>query len=354
MKLPRDIWAEPPGGQDPVARRKERRLKVGTVVASTLVGVLALGGPGLYISLNESTAASTEDAVSEFRAATGSEDPAERAGPKGSGKRRGDRSGKGPQPAQGSPGKEKPGRSAPAHAAPAAPGGDKTAGSQPADAPQPNRAAKEPKKSDPQGPAVPKAQTAPPEEGVYTWSVDGYEKAPGVHRQLPSRSHRIITNEGGNRWTEHHVFSEQREQWFGLMISGEGVSAWEVRNRVEMGPVEVDKTVVFNPHMFVSRLPLKVGQTWQGSWEGRTSGEYRGRSFERTTSDMEGGAGEVWGTEVVMQMRGEVEGSNITRSWVSPKNRLVVKQYQKMNVTSGPGEYQSEWTGQVESLTPQT
>jgi hypothetical protein len=53
-------------------------------------------------------------------------------------------------------------------------------------------------------------------------------------------------------------------------------------------------------------------------------------------------------------MRGDVEGTTTVRSWVSPENRLVVKQYQDSRVTTGPGEYHSEWTGQLMSLHPQT
>ena len=191
-----------------------------------------------------------------------------------------------------------------------------------------------------------------PDEGVYEWRIDGFEEIPGTHRELPERSNRIITHEEGYAWTEHHIYSEQKEQWFGLVNTQEGVAATTVRNRVVFGPVTNDKTVVFDPMMFVSRFPLKVGQEWEGKWSGKTSGEYTGRTFERTTMAIGGKEVEVWGTEVHMTMRGDIEGTNITRSWVAPDYFMVVKQYQETRVKSGPADYYSEWTGQVLSLEP--
>ncbi len=202
------------------------------------------------------------------------------------------------------------------------------------------------------GPAQPTSRAH--KSGVYSWEVEGYEQAPGVRRDLPSRSHRVITHQGASAWTEHHIFSEEREQWMNLNVAPEGVTVTSVRNRVVMGPVTVDKTVTYNPAVFVARFPPKVGRTWEGSWSGRTSGEYTARTFDHTTLVIAGEEVEVWASEVIMYMRGEVEGRVITRSWYSPKYRLLVKQYQNMDAKTGPGEYRSEWTGQVVSLQPQT
>lgn len=192
-----------------------------------------------------------------------------------------------------------------------------------------------------------------PEEGVYTWNIDGYEEASGgMRRELPKRSHRMITHARANGWVEHHVFSEQREQWFELDRSDAGFSTSAVRNRVEFGPVEVDRTVVFTPPVRGARAPFRVNETWSGSWRGRTSGEYTARIFEHTTLLIGGERVEVWGSQVEMHMRGEVEGDVLTRSWIAPDLGLVVKQYQRMSAESGPGSYRSEWTGQLSSLDP--
>lgn len=191
-----------------------------------------------------------------------------------------------------------------------------------------------------------------PRDGVYAWAIDGYEQAPGIRRDLPSRSHRVITLRGRNAWTEHHMFSEEREQWMDISVSSKGVEVSAVRNRVQMGPVEVDNTVNFDPPVFVARYPSKVGESWKGSWSGRTSGTYTARTFDHTTVVIKGEEVEVYASEVIMDMQGEVEGRVVTTSWYSLRYRMVVKQSQKMDVETGPGNYRSEWSGQVLSLDP--
>ena len=139
--------------------------------------------------------------------------------------------------------------------------------------------------------------------------------------------------------------------WFDLSASEEGVSSHSSRNHVEMGPVTVDRTVTFNPPVAVSRAPFKLGETWKGSWSGKTSGTYTARTFEHTWLTIDGERVEVWGAEVSMTMKGEVSGTVLTRTWVAPKYSLAVKQYQRTDVESG-GSYFSEWTGQTLTLKP--
>lgn len=336
----RDIWSVPPGGLPPAARHSH--LKAG--IAFGVVVALSIGGSLTYASMKRSTAVSAEDALAEFTADNkATAKPVERepirpasrekkASARKSTRERQSRSDTGPSLAASAPrasSSDQPESSASSGGArPAAPSKQRK--------PEANR------------------QDAPPEEGVYAWAVDGYEQAPGIRRDLPSRSHRVITYRGRNAWTEHHIFSEQREQWMNPAISEEGVMAHSVRNRVEMGPIEEDNTIVFDPVMFVARYPSLVGQTWGGSWSGKTSGSYTARTFEKSTVVIEGEEIEVYASEVIMDMRGEIEGQAITRSWYSVEHRMVVKQYQKLDVTSGPGDYRSEWTGQVLSLQPQT
>jgi hypothetical protein len=120
-----------------------------------------------------------------------------------------------------------------------------------------------------------------------------------------------------------------------------------------MGPVTVDRTVTFDPFLYVSRFPMQAGQTWDGRWDGPTRGTYTGQTIDHGTLTIDGKTIEVYVTEVEMQLRGEVEGRVLTRSWVAPEYSMVVKQYQESDVKSGPGDYYSEWEGQVASLQPQ-
>lgn len=333
----RDIWSTPPGGLAPAAGRSHLK----SAIAFVVVAALSIGGSLMYASMKKSTAVSAEDALAEFAAANGIDDePAKRQPAKARATRGKQRS----RTIEARRGQAKERIAAAPSSSDARPArGSSRPAAAPAGSAAPNN---RPKPASSTG-------VAPPEDGVYAWSVDGYEQAPGIRRDLPSRSHRVITHEGKDAWSEHHIFSEEREQWMNLSVSPEGVMARSVRNRVEMGPVEVDNTVVFDPVMFVARYPSKVGQTWRGSWSGDTSGSYTARTFEKTTVVIEGEPIEVYASEVVMDMRGEVEGRVITRSWYSLQHRMVVKQYQKLDVTSRPGDYRSEWTGQVLSLQPQ-
>jgi hypothetical protein len=151
---------------------------------------------------------------------------------------------------------------------------------------------------------------------------------------------------------EHHIFSNKREEWFELNRADSVLRTSAVRNRVEFGPVEVDRTVTFDPHVIGARLPFRVDESWSGTWEGRTYGEYRSEVFERAYIVVEGKRLEVWGTEVLMHMRGEIEGEVLTRSWIAPRYALIVKQYQRISIETGAYSYRTEWTGQVASLTP--
>ncbi len=343
----KDIWSVPPGGLASGARRRGLKAPIAFGVAVTL----AVGGAVAYSSMKASTAVSTQDVLAEFQSAqepeSGEARDARARDDKrsrgGRGRKNGARKGRTPR----QPREE--GAAVAAAEAPrdrSAAGGDGREHAQVASAERNTQSEQAPR-------SQAKDPRALPREGVYAWQVEGYEQAPGVRRNLPTRSHRVITHRDGDSWTEHLVFSEEREQWMHLNLEPVGVTTNAVRNRVEMGPVEVDKTVIYNPPVFVARLPNKVGRTWRGSWTGKTSGSYTARTFDHTTVVIEGEEVEVWASEVVMTMRGEVQGRATTRSWYSPKYNLVVKQYQNANIETGPGEYRSEWTAQILSVTPQ-
>lgn len=310
-------------------------------------------GSVTYAAMRHSTAVSTKDAIAEFRSSIGDDGAVARHEKASRGKKQGHRSKeRGPQAADGSAKDAGEGRG------PSEGSSDESAASEetiaaPSDS---STSAAPSAETTTDGSAPQQEQSAPhlPPEGVYEWEVDGVERAPGVERRLPARSHRLIQHTGADSWTEHHIFSEEKEMWFGLLVADGCVATKSSRNRVVMGPVTADKTVTFDPVAIASRTPYELGRTWKGSWSGKTSGTYTGRTFEHTYLMIGGERVEVWGSEIVMTMHGEVEGNVITRTWVAPKYSLAVKQYQKTNVESGPGSYFSEWTGQTLTLDPRT
>jgi hypothetical protein len=324
----RDLWASPPGqGQQP---KTSSRPYVRAFIASALVVLLGIGAGVLYRWVQTSTPVGTERALQEFRSKAKhvgrSKNPVQAK--------------KRPDPIQATKKRRDPStrRKSESKSVVAASSSNESA--------QPRKARRH---TETRAPYIDR-----PAEGVYTWKIEGYEQIPGLRRDLPERSNRVITHYGNGGFVLHHTFSEQRETWNWAAIEPQGVVVKKSRNRVDFGPFTADRTIHFDPPMLVGPTPYELGETWRGSWSGKTSGDYRGRTFDHTHMTIGGKRVEVWATELILQLRGEVEGEALYRNWVAPEYGLVVKQYEKTSARSGPGEYRSEWIGEVMSLDPQT
>ena len=196
-------------------------------------------------------------------------------------------------------------------------------------------------------------QPGHPAEGVYSWATDGYESFSGSRRKFPSETQRIVTVDGPTTWTNHHYFSEERQNWYQVHTDEDGYIVFYQRNKVVFGPVTRDSTVTFNPPMRVGRVGSKVGDTWKGSWKGKTFGTYEARTFDHTFMTIGGEKVEVWGVEMFIHLHGETEGEVHARTWVSPKHHLPVREHYVQDVETGPGTYHAEWDMTLKSLTPE-
>ena len=193
-----------------------------------------------------------------------------------------------------------------------------------------------------------------PEEGVYSWATDGYEQVSGARRQFPDESQRIVTIEDDRSWLVHHYFSEEREIWSEFSIRQDGAYLNMQRNKAKFGPVTNDSTITFSPPMQVALAEPKEGATWNGSWKGKTSGSYSSRIIDHGTMSIGGESLEVWGYEVRMQMRGELNGTVHAQIMFSPKYALTVKEHYRQDIQTDRGRYQAEWDMTLKSTTPQT
>lgn len=191
-----------------------------------------------------------------------------------------------------------------------------------------------------------------PKEGVYSWETEGYESFNGSRRSFPRETQRIVTRTGRTSWTLHHYFSKERESWSQVSTDRHGYSISSQRNKVVFGPVTRETTVTFRPPMVTGPMPPRVGERWEGTWEGKTYGSYAAHYFEKTTIEVEGRKVEVWALELEMELHGETEGSVWAQVWVSPRHHLVVREHYRQDVTSGPGSYRAEWLMTVRSLAP--
>lgn len=192
-----------------------------------------------------------------------------------------------------------------------------------------------------------------PEEGVYSWSTDGYEQVSGARRQFPKESQRIITLEGDRSWLVHHYFSEEREIWTDFNWGSRGAGITRQRNKVTFGPVTNESTIDFAPPMIVAPRELEVGAEWSDRWSGETYGDYSSKIFEHTTMDIGGERVEVWGMTYEINLHGKQEGQVLAKVWLAPKYSLTVREYYKQDIESSGARYQAEWTQQLKSLEPQ-
>ena len=192
-----------------------------------------------------------------------------------------------------------------------------------------------------------------PDEGVYSWNTKGWEEAAGIRRDFPSESQRIITASNGSSFKQHHYFSEEREIWSDFVITERGAHVAKQRNRAKFGPVTNDSTIDFSPPMLVGLGDPAVGKSWSGRWQGRTSGSYTGRVFDHGTMDVGGESLEVWGYEIRLTMKGELDGTVFARVMYAPEHALTVHEHYTQDIQSERGRYRAEWTMTLKSTTPQ-
>ncbi|MBI4728736.1 MAG: hypothetical protein HY775_04445 [Acidobacteria bacterium] len=307
----------------PVRRRWRRALLV-LVVVQALVGGLALG----YRWFTTSTEVSTEDALARFRSET--------AG------------GGSSSPALASPTGSAGAEATPTGAAPTdgTPTGATPTGTLVSPGPQPTVDA---------SPSNPAMESRPPDEGVYRFATQGTEQVDRLPpRDLPPKSQRVVTGTGdGRTWTNHHLFSDQHEEWFDLTIAPDGVFCPSFRARITFGPFTEDETLRFDPPLRFSTFPFRLGEQWQGTFSGETSGSYTGKTFEHTSMTIGGETLEAWAVQIDMTFEGKVSGEARFRLWLSPKYRLSLKeQYREVERTSGH-TYRNDITITLLSTKPQ-
>lgn len=192
-----------------------------------------------------------------------------------------------------------------------------------------------------------------PDEGVYSWDTDGWEEAGGARRSMPEESQRIVTHHDSG-WKQHHYFSEQREIWTTFESAERGAEISYQRNKVVFGPITNDSFIDFAPPMLVGPRALEVGQTWEGSWDGKTYGTYEGQTFERVVLDIGGTKVETFGVQVDIHLQGEQRGDVMAQVWIAPEYGMTVKEHFAQSVRASVGTYNAEWTMILKSLEPRT
>lgn len=193
-----------------------------------------------------------------------------------------------------------------------------------------------------------------PETGVYSWHTDGYEEtSPGARRGFPSESHRIVTHQPGGWWTNHHIYSEEHQEWLtsGLSSTDDQGAVHSRRVRILLGPLSWDRETVYDLPLHVVRSSPKVGDEWASSWADG-AGTYTGRTFEHTTVRVGGEEVEVWGNELRFRVSGRERGHMTLRFWWSREHVMTVREEGDTAIRHSLGTYRSEWRLELESLRP--
>lgn len=332
-----DVWREPPGGLTDQQRRQLRRRRIQAQLVIVSVAISSTAAVAGYRWITRVNPVGRSHAIELFRAERGSAAVVAR-----------------PATSRAAREQERP-RDQAVRPAPAKPAHPRTRSARGADAHMapivnaPERGRDSPAPTETR---APQADTAVPEEGVYSWATQGHEQVSGARREFPDETQRIITMSGRGRWTQHHYFSEERQIWTAFQRGSNGVEVTQQRNKVSFGPVSRESKIDFNPPMLAAPGDLRVGFQWGGKWTGDTYGNYSGNVFEHTTMAIGGERVEVWGMDLLIDLRGDQQGRVRAQVWFAPRVGLTVKEHYVQDVDSGGAQYHAEWIQTLKSLQP--
>jgi hypothetical protein len=200
--------------------------------------------------------------------------------------------------------------------------------------------------------AQPSYSQAPPEAGVYTYRTQGWEEGASIRRDLPETSQRIVRHAGPRTWSNEHIYSNEHEERFDITVTEQGLFSSYTNTEIAFGPFSTDHTLLMDPSMRVGVIPLRLDQRWQGEWSGPTSGSYQGRTVEHTTLVIGGEALEVWGVQLDITLRGEINGTVRSKVWISPRLRMPVKEFYDQQASTARGSYRGTWTITLTDIAP--
>lgn len=191
-----------------------------------------------------------------------------------------------------------------------------------------------------------------PKAGTYAYETRGkrvlisdkYESTP-----LAPQTETVITQ--ARREDGSICFASQRRyaRDFGdtatLVAAGQSVYLTQLRFQVG-GYI---KTVVPKPPALVaSRSKLD----WSGRFRGRTSGTYRGEIVGRKRMRVGGKSVRAVGVVTRTTYRGEIKGSQLSTTWFSPKDNLVVAETVTQQRTFGLDRLRLTYKSRLKSLKP--
>ena len=192
-----------------------------------------------------------------------------------------------------------------------------------------------------------------PAEGVYAYRTDGHEGFQGIFdREFPPTSHRTIVHTGPMTWSDHTIFSEERESWSSFEFGDRQRMVHSQRNRIAFPPYVEDKTVTFTPPVVSTKVPWKLGRSWSGSFSGETYGSYEARTLRFERVSVGGRPVAAWVDQLDVVLHGEIEGEVTVTRWLSPEHGVTLREEYRADAWVGPLHYIAEWSVSLRSIEP--
>jgi hypothetical protein len=89
--------------------------------------------------------------------------------------------------------------------------------------------------------------------------------------------------------------------------------------------------------------PMKVGRSWDGSWNGDVSGDYEAAVTDKTSVVTGAGSVEAFKIFSVTNFRGDFQGRAYLTAWVDPDTLQVVKTKGFVKLKSSFGSYATKF-----------
>jgi hypothetical protein len=194
-----------------------------------------------------------------------------------------------------------------------------------------------------------------PAEGVYAYRTEGHEGFVGIFdREFPPTSHRSIVHTGPTSWSDHTIFSEERESWSVFGFEERSRLVHSQRNRIVFAGYTEDKTVTFDPPLVSSRVPWQAGRAWSGEFSGDTYGSYEAETVGKELLQIGSERVMAWRDHLHVELHGDIEGvADVTR-WLSPTHGVTLREEYRADAYIGPLHYVAEWSVTLRSLQPAT
>lgn len=186
-----------------------------------------------------------------------------------------------------------------------------------------------------------------PSPGLYTYSQTGFEEfcdATSCEREdLPPRQ-KVQTYYEGTKGGSLIVVTEARSSQNRFtkttaLHSPQHAKITKVHVRINYEGFSFENTYRPDPPVESVRYPLRAGETWSGSWQDSTSGDYKVSVGQKQTVEAAGSTVQAFPVETTTTFRGEIQGRARVVVWIDPATAAVVKSEGSAELKSVFGRY---------------